>query len=96
MNSGPRIKNNSKSKHYGSQHLVHGSVLLTESPTDHHQSSRCLSGEHLMRSALFVGPPRPRPAAAASFYSCPLVQHQTVMNAAGGIINDLTVKSLRS
>lgn len=77
-------------------HLAHGSLLLTESPSDHHQPSRCLIAEHLIYSPLFVGPRRPRPAAAANFYSCPFVQHQTVMNAAGGIINDLTVKSLRS
>lgn len=34
-------------------------------------------------------------AAAASVSSCPLMQYQTVMNAAIGIIHDLTVKSFR-
>lgn len=95
MKCGRRTKKNSKRKYNGStSNTVHSCWL--RAPTDHHQSSRCLTADHLMYSVLFVGPRRPRPAAAANFYSCPLVQHQTVMNAAGGIINDLTVKSLRS
>lgn len=37
-----------------------------------------------------------RPATAANFNPCPLVQYQTVMNAVSRIINDLTVKSFCS
>lgn len=71
----------------------HDSVLLTEINRliiISHLDASLLSIWSVLPSLLSGGGPDLPPL--ANFYSCPLVQHQTAMNAAGGIINDLTVK----